>query len=100
MLGSLTDFASSRRGKWVTLLVWVLLAGALISQLPRLDEVTENESALFLPEDAEATRGLRSGARALPLGGHAHADRRPRTNRPQRSDVGGGRRPRSVADGS
>ena len=55
MLGALTDFVSSPRGKWVTLVVWVLAAGALLSQLPRLDEVRENEEALFLPGDAEST---------------------------------------------
>ena len=49
MLGVVTDFVSSPRGKWVTLLVWVLAAGVLLSQLPRLDEVRENEEALFLP---------------------------------------------------
>lgn len=58
MLGRLTDFASSPRGKWATLLAWILLAGALISLLPRLDEVTENEAALFLPSDAESTRAF------------------------------------------
>ena len=52
MLGALTDFVSSPRGKWVTLLVWVVVAGALLSQLPRLDEVRENEEALFLPRFA------------------------------------------------
>ena len=55
MLGAVTDFVSSPRGKWVTLLVWVLAAGVLLSQLPRLDEVRENEEALFLPGDAEST---------------------------------------------
>ena len=55
MLGVVTDFVSSPRGKWVTLLVWVLAAGVLLSQLPRLDEVRENEEALFLPGDAEST---------------------------------------------
>ena len=55
MLGALTDFVSSPRGKWITLIVWVLVAGALLSQLPRLDEVRENEEALFLPGDAEST---------------------------------------------
>ena len=55
MLGVVTDFVSSPRGKWVTLLVWVLAAGVLLSALPRLDEVRENEEALFLPGDAEST---------------------------------------------
>ena len=69
MLGRVTDFASSARGKWVTLLVWILLAGALISLLPRLDEVTENESALFLPEDAEATRAFDLARERFPSAG-------------------------------
>ena len=69
MLGRATDFASSRRGKWVTLVVWILFAGALISQLPRLDEVTENEAALFLPEDAEATRAFDLARERFPSAG-------------------------------
>ncbi len=69
MLGRATDFASSRRGKWVTLVAWVVLAGALISQLPRLDEVTENEAALFLPEDAEATRAFDLARERFPSAG-------------------------------
>lgn len=56
MLASLTDFASSRRGKWITLLAWVIIAGLLISQLPSLSEVRENDQAFFLPKDSEATR--------------------------------------------
>ncbi len=69
MLGHVTDFASSRRGKWVTLVVWIVLAGALISLLPRLDEVTENETALFLPEDAEATRAFELARERFPSAG-------------------------------
>ena len=69
MLGRLTDFASSRRGKWVTLLAWIVLAGALISLLPRLDEVTENEAALFLPSDAEATRAFELSRERFPAAG-------------------------------
>ncbi len=69
MLGRLTDFVSSPRGKWVTLAAWLVLAGALISLLPRLDEVTENESALFLPEDAEATRAFDLARERFPAAG-------------------------------
>ena len=69
MLGRVTDFVSSPRGKWITLLVWVVLAGVLISQLPRLDEVTENEQALFLPEDAEATRAFELERERFPSAG-------------------------------
>ena len=53
MLGYLTDFASSPRGKWVTLVAWLFAAGLLISQLPMLNEATENEQALFLPATPE-----------------------------------------------
>ncbi len=58
LLHRLTDFASSPRGKWITLAVWIVVAGALISSLPRLEEVRENEQAQFLPADAEATRAF------------------------------------------
>ena len=69
MLGALTDFVSSPRGKWVTLAVWVLVAGALLSQLPRLDEVRENEEALFLPGDAESTLAYELARDEFPAGG-------------------------------
>ena len=92
MLGRVTDFVSSPRGKWITLLVWIVLAGVLISQLPRLAEVTENEQALFLPEDAESTRAFELERERFPSAdGTAHADRRPRTRRTERADVRGRR---------
>ena len=69
MLGRLTDFASSRRGKWVTVAIWLIVAGTLISQLPRLDEANENEQALFLPRDAEATRAFRFAQERFPAAG-------------------------------
>ena len=69
MLGRLTDFVSSPRGKWITLLAWVVLAGMLISQLPRLADVTENEAALFLPADAESTRAFDLARERFPADG-------------------------------
>ena len=69
MFGRLTDFVSSPRGKWMTLVVWVVVAGLLISQLPRLDEATENEQALFLPRDAEATRAYEFAREHFPSTG-------------------------------
>ena len=69
MLSLFTDFVSSPRGKWVTLALWVVLAAALISQLPRLDEVTENEAALFLPSDAESTRAFELARERFPASG-------------------------------
>ena len=69
MLGLVTDFVSSPHGKWITLLAWVVLAGILISQLPRLAEVTENEQALFLPGDAESTRAFELSRERFPADG-------------------------------
>ena len=69
MLAYLTDFASSRRGKWVTLLAWVVIAGLLISQLPSLSEVRENDEAFFLPKDAEATRAYELARERFPSAG-------------------------------
>ena len=69
VLGRLTDFASGRRGKWVTLVAWFFAAGLLISQLPTLNEATENEQALFLPGDAEATRAFEFGRDRFPSAG-------------------------------
>ena len=69
MLAYLTDFASSRRGKWITLLAWVVIAGALISQLPSLSDVRENDEAFFLPKDAEATRAYELARERFPSAG-------------------------------
>ena len=69
MLGRITDFASSPRGKWATLLVWLVVAGLLISQLPRLRDVRENEAALFLPADAESTRAYDFARERFPSAG-------------------------------
>ena len=69
MLALLTDFVSSRRGKWVTLVVWLIAAGSLISQLPMLADANENEQALFLPTDAEATRAYRFAQERFPAAG-------------------------------
>ena len=69
MLGYLTDFVSSPRGKWVTLVAWLIAASLLISQLPRLGEAMENEQALFLPRDAEATRAYEFAREHFPSAG-------------------------------
>ncbi|MDE0169840.1 MAG: MMPL family transporter [bacterium] len=69
MLALLTDFVSSRRGKWITVAVWLIAAGSLISQLPMLADANENEQALFLPRDAEATRAYRLAQERFPASG-------------------------------
>ena len=68
-MATVTDFVSSPRGKWITLLLWVVAAGLLISQLPQLADVTENEAALFLPADAESTRAIELAGERFPAAG-------------------------------
>lgn len=58
MLSALTDFASSRRGKWIVIAAWFLVAAVIVPLAPRLDEVVQNEATDFLPEDAESTRAV------------------------------------------
>ncbi len=58
MLSTLTDFASSRRGKWIVIAVWFLVAAVIVPLAPQLAEVVENEQTSFLPEDAESTRAV------------------------------------------
>ena len=69
MLGRLTDFVSSPRGKWVTVGVWIIAAGLLISQLPSLGDATENEAALFLPREAESTVAYELARERFPSAG-------------------------------
>lgn len=68
-MGAVTDFVSSPRGKWITLLLWIVAAGLLVSQLPQLADVSENEAALFLPADAESTRAIELAAERFPAAG-------------------------------
>ncbi|MXY72099.1 MAG: MMPL family transporter [Dehalococcoidia bacterium] len=68
-MGAVTDFASSARGKWITLLLWLAAAGILVSQLPGLADVTKNEAALFLPAEAESTRAAELARESFPAAG-------------------------------
>ncbi len=65
----LTNFVSSPRGKWITLLLWIVVGGLLISQLPQLTDLTENEASLFLPADAESTRAVEFARERFPASG-------------------------------
>lgn len=55
MLARITDFSSSRRGKWIVILVWLIAAATVVPLAPMLADVIENDSATFLPEGAEST---------------------------------------------
>ena len=65
----LTDFVSSPRGKWITLLLWIVISGLLISQLPQINDLTQNDAALFLPADAESTRAYEFAEERFPASG-------------------------------
>lgn len=66
MLGYLTDFVSSPRGKWIALAAWLIAADLLTSRLPGLGDPTENEAALLLPGDAEATNAYEFARERFP----------------------------------
>ncbi|HYI15523.1 MAG TPA: MMPL family transporter [Thermomicrobiales bacterium] len=56
LLNRITDFSGSPRGKWIVLVLWLVIGGAVISLTPMLSESTSNDSLLFLPESAESKR--------------------------------------------
>ena len=55
MLHRITDFSSSRRGKWIVIAIWFVLAAVVVPLAPSLSDVTNNDSSTFLPDDAETT---------------------------------------------
>ena len=55
MLDRITDFSSSRRGKWIVIAIWLLVAAVVVPLAPSLSDVTNDDSSTFLPDDAEAT---------------------------------------------
>lgn len=52
--GKFTDAVCSPRGKWITLLVWVLAAAIITPLTPNLASVRSSEGSLFIPRDAES----------------------------------------------
>jgi uncharacterized membrane protein YdfJ with MMPL/SSD domain len=52
----ITDFAASRRGKWITLALWIVISAIITPLAPKLAEVTSNDQSSFLPSGAESTR--------------------------------------------
>ena len=69
-LSRLAVVPAGRRGKWVALVVWLLVfvVGGLVAG--RLEEVQQNDAESFLPAQAESVRALElqqeSGSDALP----------------------------------
>jgi len=60
-LGNLLTFASGRRTKWLIVAGWVVMAVLLAPFAGRFEEVQENDSASFLPTDAQSTEALALG---------------------------------------
>lgn len=56
MLARITDFSSSPVGKWIVMAIWLVAVVAITPLAPSLADVTDNNSASFLPEGAESTR--------------------------------------------
>ncbi len=54
-MSALASFVSGRRTKWVVLAIWLVAAFAMGSVGSKLADVTTDEIASFLPEDAEST---------------------------------------------
>ena len=54
-MSALASFVSGRRTKWVVLAIWIVAAFAMGSVGSKLADVTTDETASFLPEDAEST---------------------------------------------
>lgn len=53
---SIISAASGRRGKWITLLVWIAVIASLSPFASKLGDVEENDSAAWLPESAESLK--------------------------------------------
>lgn len=53
-LRTITDVVCAPRGKWITLLVWIVAAAVLIPLTPNLASVRSGEGSLFIPRDAES----------------------------------------------
>lgn len=56
MIRVITDFAASRRGKWITLALWLIVTAIVSPLAPQLADVTTNDQSSFLPSGAESTR--------------------------------------------
>src|ERR1039457_3697188 len=53
-LHAITDAASSRRGKYVTMLVWLIVAIVLVVVAPKLSNIYNNNVTQSIPSDANS----------------------------------------------
>jgi RND superfamily putative drug exporter len=54
ILHAITDATSSRRGKFVTMIAWLIIAGVLMVVAPSLASIYNNNSTQDLPSDAQS----------------------------------------------
>ena len=55
-MSALASFVSGRRTKWVVLVLWIVAVAALSPLGQKLADVTNDETASFLPAEAESTK--------------------------------------------
>jgi putative drug exporter of the RND superfamily len=55
-MSALASFVSGRRTKWVVIVLWIVGVIALSPLASKLGDATRDETASFLPEDAESTQ--------------------------------------------
>jgi RND superfamily putative drug exporter len=55
-MSALASFVTGRRTKWVVIAFWVLAVAALSPLAAKVADVTRDETASFLPADADSTR--------------------------------------------
>lgn len=62
----LAELPSGQNTKWITLVMWVLLAVGIFPLASKLTSVTNNDASSYLPRSAEATAALNRAATAFP----------------------------------
>ena len=60
-------FITSRYGKWITVISWILISGILISTAPPLKESTQATD--WLPSSAESTKAFKISVENFPQAG-------------------------------
>jgi len=57
-MSKLAGLVTGRRTKWVVLVVWIVIAGAMAPLGSKLADVTDDQTQSFLPKSAESTKVL------------------------------------------
>src|SRR3954451_1765277 len=65
---ALASIVTGRRGKWVTVALWIVLAVIFAPLGSKLADKTDNRTESFLPKDAESTRVVRLLDKEFPGG--------------------------------